>query len=45
MKIFLLGHSIDSTINNCYVYKFQDIDRVINIATSSEILNKTQEIL
>ncbi|MDO8057514.1 alpha/beta fold hydrolase [Candidatus Phytoplasma gossypii] len=45
LKIFLLGHSLGSAINNCYVYKFQDIDGVINIATSSKILNKTQEIL
>ncbi|MDV3143754.1 MAG: alpha/beta fold hydrolase [Candidatus Phytoplasma australasiaticum] len=45
LKIFLLGHSLGSIINNCYVYKFQDIDGVINTATYSKILNKTKKIL
>ncbi|MDV3200004.1 MAG: alpha/beta fold hydrolase, partial [Candidatus Phytoplasma australasiaticum] len=45
LKIFLLGHSLGSIINNCYVYKFQDVDGVINTATSSKILEKTKKIL
>ncbi|MGM1458961.1 MAG: alpha/beta hydrolase [Columbia Basin potato purple top phytoplasma] len=39
LKIILLGHSLGGMINNCYVYKYKDIDGVINSGSPTKIIN------
>ncbi|PQP79150.1 alpha/beta hydrolase, partial [Candidatus Phytoplasma phoenicium] len=39
LKIFLLGHSLGGVINNCYVYKYNDIDGVINSGSPTKIID------
>lgn len=39
LKIILLGHSLGGMINNCYIYKYNDIDGVINSGSPTKIIN------
>ncbi|MFT2804563.1 MAG: alpha/beta hydrolase [Candidatus Phytoplasma sp. TWB_XP] len=39
LKIILLGHSLGGMINNCYVYKYNDIDGVINSGSPTKIID------
>ncbi|MDO8168260.1 alpha/beta fold hydrolase, partial [Candidatus Phytoplasma melaleucae] len=40
LKVFLLGHSLGGIVNNCYVYKYDDIDGVINSGSPTKIIEQ-----
>ncbi|KXT29240.1 prolyl oligopeptidase family protein [Candidatus Phytoplasma oryzae] len=42
LKIILLGHSLGGIINNCYIFKYNDIDGVINSGSPTKIINEVQ---
>lgn len=39
LKNILIGHSLGGMINNCYIYKYNDIDGVVNSGSPTKIIN------
>lgn len=45
LKNILLGHSLGGMINNCYVYKYNDIDGVINSGAPTKIIDSANAFI
>ncbi|MDV3168057.1 MAG: alpha/beta fold hydrolase [Candidatus Phytoplasma stylosanthis] len=45
LKNILIGHSLGGMINNCYVYKYNDVDAVINSGTPTKIIDSVQNFI
>ncbi|MEZ0180437.1 alpha/beta fold hydrolase ['Camptotheca acuminata' phytoplasma] len=45
LRNILLGHSLGGMINNCYVFKYNDIDGVINSGAPTKIIDSVIDFL